>query len=166
MPTLTEGNHILYIEVFSDEEWEWRRAGEVELEFTGGKGDADRQNNTMALPDGSRDIRYQLDANDESGWAVASERYSRDVTNTIVMFVFILLQVFVNVAVIFGLLKGKKMRMVILDGLMHMYKDQKVEMYYSESLLKSYSVRYYIFISVVVFLGVISIAVPLILTYL
>ena len=90
---------------------------------------------------------------------------SDEATGTIVMFVLIAAQLVIIAAVIFGLLKGKKMRLVILDGLLRMYKDNGVDSYYSESLLKSYSTRYHIFISVVVLLGVVSIVVPLILNY-
>ena len=87
------------------------------------------------------------------------------VESTVVMFVLITFQVVVIAAVIFGLLKGKRMRLVILGGLLQMYKDNGVEAYYDESLLKSYSTRYHIFIAVVVLLGVVSIVVPLIVNY-
>ena len=57
------------------------------------------------------------------------------------------------------------MRTIILDGLLRMYRDQKVDAYYSESLHRNYSARYYTFISIVVFLAVSSIAVPFVLRY-
>ena len=85
--------------------------------------------------------------------------------DTAVMFVLIVFQLVVIVAVILGLLKGKSMRLSILQGLLRMYKDNAVESYYDESLLSGYSTRYHIFILVVVLLGVVSIVVPLIVTY-
>ncbi len=151
----------------TEEDWDWQRVGKVEMRFAKSSSTAGgRQGAQIELPEKPIDIRYQLDSDDEAGWAVASERNTRSQTNTVLMFVYILLQVFVNVAVILGLLKGKKMRLVILDGLLKMYKDQNVDMYYSESMLQGYSIRYYIFISIVVFIGVISITIPLIMRFL
>ena len=46
---------------------------------------------------------------------------------------------------------------------MKMYRDKDVDKYYDESLLGNYSLRYNLFIMVVVFTGLISIAVPFVL---
>ena len=110
-------------------------------------------------------LAYKLDSTDESGWAVAFERQTRGESSTIAMFLSVLLKLFVSVAAVLGLLKGKRMRTIILRGLLRMSEDKKVAMYSDESLLRGYSIRYYIFISVVGFLGALSIAVPLILQY-
>jgi hypothetical protein len=91
---------------------------------------------------------------------------SSEQASTIVMFAFITLQAFVSVAAVFGLLRGKKVRLLILDGLLRMYRDQKVDTYYSERLLTDYAVRYHVFVAVVAFLGVISVVVPLVLRFL
>ncbi len=171
-PTLTEGTHTLYIEV-SDDKYSrnknWTPVGQVEVLFTQSSSEErEYSTNTVSLDllEEPENIRYQLDSSeDEEGWAIASERHTHSETQTLLMFVFILLQVLVNIAVILGLLKGKKMRLVILDGLLQMYRDQKVDAYYNESLLKSYSIRYYIFISIVLLVGIISIIVPLIIRY-
>ena len=82
------------------------------------------------------------------------------------MYIFVLVSVVVNLAVIFGLMKGKRMRLALLAGLIRMYKDKGVETYYDQSLLESYGVRYRIFVSVIVFLGLVSIVVPLLIKYL
>jgi len=82
------------------------------------------------------------------------------VTTTIVMFLFVGLLVVVNLVVIFGLLKGKQTRAKLVNGLLKMYKDQGVEGYYDASLLRNYNTRYNLFILVVVFIGVIAVAVP------
>jgi uncharacterized membrane protein len=81
----------------------------------------------------------------------------------IVMFIFVALVILVNIVVIFGLLKGKQTRSKLLQGLIMMYKDKGVDKYYDSSLLSNYSVRYNLFIMVVVFTGVISIVVPFVL---
>jgi hypothetical protein len=81
----------------------------------------------------------------------------------IVMFLFVFLVVLVNIVVIFGLLKGKQTREKLLNGLIAMYKDQQVDKYYDQTLLSNYSVRYNLFIMVVVCTGVIAIIVPFVL---
>jgi uncharacterized membrane protein len=81
----------------------------------------------------------------------------------IVMFLFVALVILVNIVVIFGLLKGKQTRSKLLQGLIMMYKDKGVDKYYDASLLSNYSVRYNLFIMVVVFTGLISIVVPFVL---
>jgi hypothetical protein len=79
------------------------------------------------------------------------------------MFVFVSLIVIVNIVVVIGLIKGKATRKKLLNGLIEMYRDQKVEKYYDTSLLGNYDLRYNLFILVVVFTGVIATIVPFIL---
>ena len=92
---------------------------------------------------------------------IAAENGS--VTTTIVMSMFVCLLIVVNLVVIFGLLKGRQTRLKLINGLMKMYKDQGVEGYYDASLLSNYNTRYNLFILVVVFIGVIAIAVPFVI---
>lgn len=91
------------------------------------------------------------------------EKSRTDDTLLIVMFIFVGLVILINVVAIFGLLKGKQTRVKLLNGLISMYKDQQVDKYYDQSLLSSYSVRYNLFIMIVVCTGVISIIVPFIM---
>lgn len=91
------------------------------------------------------------------------EKSRTDDTLLIVMFIFVGLVILINVVAIFGLLKGKQTRIKLLNGLISMYKDQQVDKYYDQSLLSSYSVRYNLFIMIVVCTGVISIIVPFIM---
>ena len=86
-----------------------------------------------------------------------------DDTILIVMFLFVALVILINIVAIFGLLKGKQTRTKLLNGLINMYRDQNVEKYYDTSLLSSYSIRYNLFIMVVVFTGIIAIVVPFVL---
>ncbi|HNQ82255.1 MAG TPA: hypothetical protein PLW31_08010 [Bacteroidales bacterium] len=78
----------------------------------------------------------------------------------IVMYLFVFLIIVVNIVVIIGIMKGKQTRMKLVDGLMRMYKDQGVDKYYDESLLSNYSLRYNLFIMVVVSTGIIATVVP------
>lgn len=81
----------------------------------------------------------------------------------IVMFLFVGLVILINIVAIFGLLKGKQTRAKLISGLIQMYRDQDVSKYYDESLLNNYSVRYNLFIMVVVCTGLISVVVPFVL---
>jgi len=78
----------------------------------------------------------------------------------IVMYLFVFLIIVINTVVIFGILKGKQTRQKLVDGLLKMYQDQGVDKYYDESLLSNYSIRYNLFIMVVVCTGVIAMVVP------
>ena len=91
------------------------------------------------------------------------EKSRTDNSMLIVMFLFVVLIVLVNIVVIFGLIKGKQTRVKLVAGLLQMYRDKDVDKYYDESLLGNYSLRYNLFIMVVVFTGIIAIAVPFVL---
>jgi len=95
-----------------------------------------------------------------SGMAAESRT---DDTMLIVMFIFVGLVILVNVVAIFGLLKGKQTRVKLLKGLISMYEDNDVVKYYDTSLLSSYSVRYNLFIMVVVCTGIIAVVVPFVM---
>lgn len=91
------------------------------------------------------------------------EKSRTDETILTVMFIFVALVILINVVAIVGLLKGKQTRAKLLSGLITMYRDQQVDKYYDSSLLSSYSVRYNLFIMVVVCTGVIAIVVPFVM---
>jgi hypothetical protein len=91
------------------------------------------------------------------------EKSRTDDTVLMVMFMFVGLVILINTVAILGLLKGKQTRSKLLTGLIEMYKDQKVDKYYDASMLGSYSVRYNLFIMVVVCTGLVSILVPFIM---
>ena len=96
--------------------------------------------------------------------AVASNS-DRDATTWIVFFTFVALVIVINFVVEIGLIKGKQTRIKLINGLLKMYKDQGVEGYYDASLLSNYTTRYNLFMLVVIFTGVISIIVPLVLLF-
>ena len=91
------------------------------------------------------------------------EQSRTDNSMLVVMFIFVVLVVLVNLVVIFGLIKGKQTREKLLNGLITMYKDKQVDKYYDQTLLGNYSVRYNLFIMVVVFTGIIAIVVPFVM---
>ena len=91
------------------------------------------------------------------------EKSRTESTYLVVMFIFVALIIIINLVAVFGLLKGKQTRSKLLNGLLSMYKDQKVEKYYDPSLLKNYNVRYNLFILVVVCTGLISIIIPFVI---
>ena len=91
------------------------------------------------------------------------EKSRTESTYLVVMFIFVALIIVINLVAIFGLLKGKQTRSKLLNGLLSMYKDQKVEKYYDSSLLSNYNIRYNLFILVVVCTGLISIIVPFVI---
>jgi len=84
------------------------------------------------------------------------------VTTTIVMFTFVSLVIVVNFVAEVGLIRGRQMRIKLLEGLLRMYKDQGVEGYYDPSLLANYNVRYNLFMLAVLFTGLVAIIVPFI----
>jgi hypothetical protein len=88
------------------------------------------------------------------------EKSRTDSSVLFVMYLFVFLIIVVNTVVIIGILKGKQTRQKLVDGLLKMYKDQGVDKYYDESLLNNYSVRYNLFIMVVISTGVIAMIVP------
>jgi len=91
------------------------------------------------------------------------EKSRTESTYLVVMFIFVALIIIINLVAVFGLLKGKQTRSKLLNGLLSMYKDQKVEKYYDPSLLKNYNIRYNLFILVVVCTGLISIIIPFVI---
>ena len=92
-----------------------------------------------------------------------AEKSRTDNTMLVVMFIFVALVITINLVAIFGIIKGKQTRTKLLNGLISMYKDQNVDKYYDSSLLSSYSMRYNLFIMVVVCTGVIAILVPFVM---
>jgi len=82
---------------------------------------------------------------------------------TTVMFTFVALVIVVNLVVMLGLIRGRQMRIKLLNGLQKMYKDQGVEGYYDSSLLSDYQTRYNLFMLAVLFTGVVAIFIPFII---
>ena len=95
--------------------------------------------------------------------SAVSQNSDKDATTWVVFFTFVCFVIVVSFVVEVGLLKGKQTRIKLINGLLKMYKDQGVEGYYDASLLSSYSLRYNLFLFVVIFTGLIALVVPLVL---
>jgi hypothetical protein len=86
-----------------------------------------------------------------------------DITQTIVMFTFVVLIIVVNFVSEIGLIRGRQMRKKLLDGLLKMYKDQGVDGYYDVSLMSDYALRYNLFMITVLITGLIAIVIPFVI---
>ena len=95
-----------------------------------------------------------------SGVALSSDNGT---TMWIVFFAFVCLVIVVNIVAEIGLTKGRQTRIMLINGLLKMYKDQGVEGYYDASLLSNYNTRYKLFLLTIVVTGLIAIIVPLVL---
>ncbi|MFC2060383.1 hypothetical protein ACFLTZ_04755 [Chloroflexota bacterium] len=84
-------------------------------------------------------------------------------TETILMFTFVALVIAVNIVAEVGLIRGRQMRVKLLNGLLKMYQDQGVDGYYDTSLLSNYNTRYNLFMLIVLFTGIVAIFVPFII---
>jgi hypothetical protein len=95
-------------------------------------------------------------------WGVASpENGGRQAYTDVILSILIAAVLIINFLVAKALLAGRDMRLKLLTGLIRMYKDNNVDKYYDPSLLSAYSMRYKFFLSVIIILGFITIAAPL-----
>ena len=105
-----------------------------------------------------------------SGLAAAShpynyrtETYFLNSTTTALMFVFIAAIVVISYAAASALLKGKKRRLKLTEGLAEMYKEEGMEKYYDSSLTHTYETRYNLFAILIALLGLLGVVIPLII---
>ena len=96
-------------------------------------------------------------------WSVTAEDETLEASAVIVFVLFVVLVLIVNSIAVLGLLRGRQTRDKLLEGLLRLYKDQKVEGYYDPSILAAYKQRYLLFIIVVASTGFIAIAVPVVM---
>jgi len=85
--------------------------------------------------------------------------------SNLIFIVFIIVTLLINSASLSALLIGRRTRNKLLEGIIKMYKDNEVDQYYPEELLKTYGTRYLLFASVIVLLGITAIVIPLIIRY-
>ena len=83
----------------------------------------------------------------------------------IILAVFIVMTVLLNIVAVVALIVGRRTRRTLLDGLVAMYRDNKVDKYYDPSLMSNYGVRYVLFAGVIATLGITAIVVPLIIRF-
>ena len=88
-----------------------------------------------------------------------------EITEIIVFAIVGALIIIINLISIIGLSKGKKTREKLLNGLIKMYADQRVDGYYDKSILGAYYSRYNMFTFVVVSTGVVALIIPIVLFF-
>ena len=95
----------------------------------------------------------------------AIEEDSNTGTYDLVLAVFVVLTILVNIIAVAALVLGRRTRLVLLDGLIAMYRDNEVDKYYDPSLVSNYGTRYLLFTGVIVTLAVTAIIVPFIIRF-
>ena len=105
-----------------------------------------------------------LAINSEVASSAASEKASS--SDDFVLIVFIIMAIIVNSIASAALYTGKNTRDKLLQGLLSMYRDNKVDKYYDPSLLTNYGKRYFFFIAAITCLVIMSIVVPLFIRFL
>ena len=96
--------------------------------------------------------------------ASANDPYNNsNLSQDILLVVFMILLLLVNGIAIIALSVGKQTRQKLLNGIVEMYKDNGVDKYYDLDLLGNYNVRYLLFTGVILCLAVTAVVVPLII---
>jgi len=96
--------------------------------------------------------------------ASANDPYNNsNLSQDILLVVFMILLLLVNGIAIIALSVGKQTRQKLLKGIVEMYKDNGVDKYYDLDLLGNYNVRYLLFTGVILCLAVTAVVVPLII---
>ena len=93
-----------------------------------------------------------------AGSAVSDKPRASD---DVILIIFIILIMIVNVVSVRALYTGKKTRILLLQGLLSMYRDNQVDKYYDSTLLANYDKRYLSFSIVILCIGLIAVVVPL-----
>jgi hypothetical protein len=88
---------------------------------------------------------------------------SVNTANTIIMWVIILAIVAINWYAVRTLLKNKKQRGKLNEGLMKLYKDETMDQYYDGSIFKGYETRYDLFAVMLAAVGAVSVITPLVI---
>ena len=86
-------------------------------------------------------------------------------TYDIILAVFIVMTIFLNILAVAALALGRRIRRMLLAGLVAMYRDNDVDKYYEPGLMSNYGVRYLLFTGVIAALSVTAIVVPLIIRF-
>ena len=82
-------------------------------------------------------------------------------SDDVILVIFMLLILIVNLVSIRALTTGKNTRLLLIQGLLSMYKDNQVDKYYDSSLMVNYDKRYLSFTIVILCIALIAVVVPL-----
>jgi len=96
-------------------------------------------------------------------WGVATASHGNDPAagNDWILGVRVIATLLINTFAVRALVAGRHTRVMLISGLLSMYKDNGIEQYYDPSLLETYAARYKLFVAVLIILAAISILVPL-----
>ena len=83
----------------------------------------------------------------------------------LVLAVLIVMTVLLNVIAVGALALGRRTRLILLDGLVAMYRENNVDKYYDPSLSSNYGLRYLLFAGIIVALAITAVVIPLILRF-
>jgi hypothetical protein len=92
-----------------------------------------------------------------------TDTYTINTTMTSIMFIFIAVVVIINYVAVTTLLKGKKRRLKLTEGLVEMYTEEGMDKYYDPSATNAYEARYNLFAIVTALLGLLAAVIPLII---
>lgn len=93
----------------------------------------------------------------------ATEEEGAAVTYDLLLAVFIAMTVLLNIVAVTALIMGRRNRLILISGLVSMYRDNEVDKYYDPALVSNYGVRYLLFAGVIATLAITSIIAPLII---
>ena len=93
----------------------------------------------------------------------ATEEEGAAVTYDLLLAVFIAMTVLLNIVAVTALIMGRRNRLILISGLVSMYRDNEVDKYYDPSLVSNYGVHYLLFAGVIATLAITSIIAPLII---
>jgi hypothetical protein len=100
-----------------------------------------------------------------SGVSIAATEADATAAHDIVLAVFIAMTVLLNSIAVAALILGRRTRRMLIEGLVAMYHDNKVDKYYDPSLVSNYGVRYLLFAGVILTLAITEILIPLIIRF-
>jgi len=98
-----------------------------------------------------------------SGMATSAVSEKANPSDDTILIIFILANVVINGVALNALFTGKNTRKKLLNGLITMYQDMKVDKYYERRLLNNYSKRYWAFTVVIICLALLAVIVPLVI---
>ena len=94
--------------------------------------------------------------------AINSSVADTEFNAVLTMIIFSAIGMMITLITGLGLIKNRQIRRRLLNGLIEMYEDNEVSRYYDKNLLMQYDYRYKLFLSTIVLLFVISVAIPFI----
>ena len=98
-----------------------------------------------------------------SGLLGLSQTTTISVASIIVMFVSIVATIAVICYSVCTLLKNKKQRAELNQGLVKLYKDSGIAKYYDGTIFKGYETRYNLFAAILIAVGAVSVIAPLVI---